>query len=99
MNKIYYTMRKIALPYQDKRGDTGHHAVTLSYAKKLAALEHGDEEIIIPAIILHDLGWSQVKKENWQAMFTGKLHRDQAFAVISQHQNESVRLAAGILNA
>jgi hypothetical protein len=98
MNKIFETIRQLGLPYQDKRGDTGHHAVTLKYAKQLVVLERGDEDIVIPAIILHDLGWSQVKPENWQAMFTGKLPREQAFTVIQQHQNESVRLAAGILN-
>jgi hypothetical protein len=98
MKKIFEQIKEIAAPYQDKRGDTGHAAITRQYAQKLVALEHGDIDIVIPAIILHDLGWSQVKPENWQSMFQGKTPRQQAFAVISQHQNESVRLAADILN-
>jgi hypothetical protein len=98
MKKIYRQLWETAFPYQDKRGDTGHAAITRQYAQKLVALEHGDEDIVIPAITLHDLGWSQVKPENWQPMFQGKIPREQAFAVISQHQNESVRLAAGILH-
>ena len=98
MKPIYETIRKLALPYQDKRDDAGHHAITLKYVRQLVKSEKGDEDIVIPAIILHDIGWSQVKPENWQAVFHGKSLREQAFNVISQHQNESVRLAADILN-
>jgi HD superfamily phosphodiesterase len=98
MKQIFQRFWEVAFPYQDKRGDIGHAKITRQYAQKLVAIESGDEEIVIPAITLHDLGWSQVKPENWQPMFQGKIPREQAFAVISQHQNESVRLAASILN-
>ncbi len=98
MKKIFETIRQLALPYQDKRNDTGHHAVTLAYAQKLLKLEGGDEDIVIPAMILHDIGWSQVLPKHWQAVFRGKVKKEQAFSVIIKHQNESVRLAADLLN-
>lgn len=98
MKKIFQRIRDLALPYQDKRNDKGHHAVTLSYAQKLVKLENGDENIVIPAIILHDVGWSQAKPEYVDAVFKGRSSREQAWAVVTQHQNESVRLAADMLN-
>lgn len=98
MKKIYETIRKLALPYQDKRGDKGHHAITLAYAQKLVAMERGDEDIVIPAITLHDIGWSQVLPEHWRPMFKGKTGREQAFAIVTKHQNESVRMAANLLH-
>lgn len=98
MKKIFETIRQLALPYQDKRNDAGHHAITLEYAQKLVELENGDEDIVIPAIILHDLGWSQVRPDYWQPVFKGKVEREQAWAVVTQHQNESVRLAADLLH-
>ncbi len=98
MKKIFETIRQLALPYQDKRNDPGHHAITLEYAQKLVDLENGDEDIVIPAIILHDVGWSQVRPDFWQPVFKGKVEREQAWAVVTQHQNESVRLAADILH-
>ncbi len=88
----------MALPYQDKRNDPGHHAITLAYVQELLKSENGDEDIVIPAIILHDVGWSQVRPDYVNDVFKGKSPREQAFAVITQHQNESVRLAAGMLH-
>ena len=98
MKKIFETIREMALPYQDKRNDAGHHAITLDYAQKLVELENGDEDIVIPAITLHDVGWSQVRPDFVDEVFKGKSPREQAWAVITQHQNESVRLAADMLN-
>lgn len=98
MKQIFETIRQLALPYQDSRNDAGHHAVTLAYVQQLLTMENGDEDIVIPAIILHDLGWSQVKPEHWQPVFRGKMERELAFGVITQHQNESVRLASYILH-
>ena len=98
MKKIYKRIRELAFPYQDKRNDKGHASITLKYALKLLALEGGDEDIVIPAIILHDTGWSQVRPDYVNAVFKGKTGFEQAFPVIIQHQNESVRLAADLLH-
>ena len=63
MKEIFEKIWELALPYQDKRDDSGHAATSLKYALQLVELENGDEDVIIPAIILHDVGWSQLVKE------------------------------------
>ncbi|MEW6102546.1 MAG: ATP-binding protein [bacterium] len=53
-------MKKIfekAKEYCRDNVDLVHLETSLEMAKKLIALEGGDEKIIIPAIILHDTGW------------------------------------------
>jgi hypothetical protein len=53
MKEIFEKIWETALPYQDQRNDDGHARTTLKYAKKLVKLEDGNEDIVIPAIILH----------------------------------------------
>ena len=60
MKEIFEKIWETALPYQDQRNDDGHARVTLKYAKELVKLEDGNEDIVIPAIILHDVGYSQI---------------------------------------
>jgi HD superfamily phosphodiesterase len=95
MKELFERLRDLAGPYQDKRDDVGHAAITLAYAEKLVELEQGDEDIVIPAIILHDIGWSQVPTRG--SLFDAHLTRPQEHDLRVAHQQESVRLAAGIL--
>lgn len=87
----------MALPYQDKRDDEGHTEVTLSYARKLVELEDGNEDIVIPAIILHDIGWSQLSRENRFLIFDDTAKPEEKLSVRLRHQNKSVEIAREIL--
>jgi HD superfamily phosphodiesterase len=98
MKEIYEKIWELALPYQDKRDDAGHAEVTLSYAKRLVELEGGDGDIIIPAIILHDIGYSQIPRERRMLIFDRNATMEKRDAVRYEHQEESVKLAKGILN-
>ena len=98
MKEIFHNIWELALPYQDKRDDNGHTQITLDYAIKLTDLEKGDEDIIIPAIILHDIGWSQLSRQSIAMLFDPNSKQEQLYKLRIQHQNESVRLATGILN-
>jgi len=98
MKDIHERIWGLAWPYQDKRDDKGHAEITLNYAKKLVALENGNEDIVIPAIILHDIGWSKLSGQAIAILFDEKSTKEEIFALRMQHQNESVRLASGILN-
>ena len=98
MKEIFHNIWELALPYQDKRDDNGHAQTTLDYAIKLTDLEKGDEDIIIPAIILHDIGWSQLSGQSIAILFDPGSTPEQLYELRIQHQNESVRLATGILN-
>ncbi len=87
-----------ALPYQDQRDDPGHAEVTLYYAQGLVATERGDPDIVIPAIMLHDIGYSQLPKERRLLVFDRAVPEAQRREVVLEHQNESVKLARDILD-
>jgi HD superfamily phosphodiesterase len=97
MKKPFNTIRDMALPYQDQRDDPGHAEVTLYYAQLLLRYEKGDRDIIIPAIILHDVGYSQIPKERRMKIFAREAKKIERLAVQYEHQIEGVLLARKIL--
>ena len=100
MKEIFNRIWELALPYQDKREDAGHAAVTLKFAQDLVELEKGDEDVIIPAIILHDVGWGQLDRDRRMLMFTHDIKdvkEEERHKILEEHQKESVKLAAEIL--
>lgn len=70
MKKIFHQIWDTALPFQDKRDDAGHAFITLEYAKQLVDLEQGNPDVILPAIILHDTGWSRLTQAEWRIVFS-----------------------------
>jgi hypothetical protein len=97
MNKIFNKIWQMALPYQDKRDDKGHAQITTSYAIRLLELESCYEDIIIPAIILHDIGWSKLSKSQRMLIFNQDSTETQKLEVRYKHQDTGVRLAKKIL--
>ena len=97
MKEIFNQIWERALPYQDKRDDTGHAEVSLKYARELVSLEDGNEDVIIPAIILHDIGYSQLEKERRLLVFDKDIKEEDRRIVQLEHQNESVKLGGDIL--
>lgn len=97
MKPIIDKIWQLALPYQDKRNDAGHAEITFRYARELVTLEEGNEDVILPAIILHDIGWSQLVKERRLLIFDKDAREEDRHSVQLEHQNESVKLAADIL--
>jgi len=97
MKEVFNRIWELALPYQDKRDDPGHAEITTRYARELVELENGDEDIIIPAIMMHDIGYSQLTKERRLKVFDKDLSKEERRKVQMEHQNESVKLARDIL--
>jgi HD superfamily phosphodiesterase len=97
MKDIFNQIWELALPYQDKRDDTGHAATSLKYARQLLELENGNVDVIIPAIILHDVGWSQLVKERRMLIFDKDASKEVKREVQLEHQNEGTKLADEIL--
>jgi HD superfamily phosphodiesterase len=97
MKEIFNKIWELALPYQDKRDDPGHAEVTLRYATELVAQEKGNEDVVIPAIILHDVGYSRLPKERRLAVFNAGARDEHRHAVVFEHQIESIKIAAKIL--
>ena len=98
MKEIFQRIWEIALPYQDKRDDEGHAAITLDYAKKLVEAENGDEDIVLPAIILHDVGWSKLPRARRLLIFDRAAKAEGRQSVRLEHQEEGVKLAREILS-
>ncbi len=63
MEGIYGKIYELAAPYLDTRSNELHTRIAYSFALKLLEVEGGDEEIVIPAVLLHDVGWKVVPEE------------------------------------
>lgn len=57
------------MPYQDKRDDKGHARTVVNFAIKLLKTEKADPEVVIPAAILHDIGWSMLSEKERFSIF------------------------------
>jgi len=76
MEKTFEIIWKLAIPYQDKRNDKGHAKTVLHFALKLLKIERADKNIAIPAAILHDIGWSQLSKEERFFIYKNKITKE-----------------------
>jgi len=97
MKKEFKKIWEIALPYQDKRNDEGHARIVTEYAIKLCGIKNVNDMIVVPAAILHDIGWSQLPKEDWMVIFEPNKTEEMEYAVRIKHQDEGVKLAKKIL--
>jgi len=97
MKELFNKIWELALPYQDKREDVGHAETSLKYACKLVTLENGNEDVVLPAIILHDVGWSQLPEERRLIIFDREAKEEDKREVQLEHQIEGVKLAIKIL--
>ncbi len=86
-----------ALEYQDKRIDTGHAEFVTYFALELLKYEPVNREIVVPAAILHDIGWSQMSLAEVNLFSDPNMKRYEP-ALRARHQEEGVRKADEILN-
>ncbi len=98
MKAIFEKIWELSLPYQDKRDDEGHTKITTDYALKLLETEKGDDNVVVPAIILHDIGWSQLNKDERMIALDHSATKDQKLEVRYKHQDAGVKLGKEILD-
>ena len=48
-----------------RKGDWEHTLRTIEYGRKLLSKEDGEEDIVIPALYLHDTGWSAIDYQDF----------------------------------
>src|SRR3989338_393790 len=96
LSPIEQKIWNIALPFQDKRGDTGHAENVAYFTLMLTDILKGKREITIPAVILHDTGWSQLK-ENELNQFYGSLGTELEQQLRYRHQEEGVKFSEKLL--
>ena len=94
MKPIFKEILHLAKPYLDTRRNDVHVEISTRFAYKLIAIEGGDENIVIPAVILHDVGWKRVPPELHLKAFGPKATMPEINRV---HELEGVKIAREIL--
>jgi len=94
MRDIDCRIAELAKPYLNTRKNDIHVEISYSFAVELLEYEPGDPEIVIPAILCHDVGWSEVPEVLHLKAFGPK---DFDPALQNIHEVEGVKLALGVL--
>ncbi|HAR94348.1 MAG TPA: phosphohydrolase [Deltaproteobacteria bacterium] len=86
-----------ARPYLSTRHNETHVTLSSMYARRLLKFyPDADEEIVLLAIILHDVGWKMVPEEKQLAAFGPKCKDEETRRL---HEVEGARIAEGILRS
>ena len=74
---LEHQLRNIVKPLLEKArpGDYRHTLRSVAYGKLLLIYEDGDPEIVLPALYLHDIGWSKVDFRDFIAAPTFAMKR------------------------
>lgn len=94
---IFKQIWSLAFSYQDKRGDDGHAEIVTKYAYKLSKINKTNDDVVIPAAILHDVGWSQLPKEERFLIYNKNNSPELRFKVRYKHQSGGVKLVKKLL--
>lgn len=97
MKQPFQKIWQLALPFQDQRDDLGHAQIVTNFAIKLCQIEKANDSIVIPAAILHDIGWSQLSPEERFLVFSPTNTPETEFSLRLKHQDLGVKLAEDIL--
>ena len=94
MKEIFRRLRQLAAPYLNTRRNDIHTDVSVRFAYKLMEKEGGEEDVVIPAVILHDVGWKMVPEAlHLKAYGPHAIYPD----VNRIHEVEGAKIAAEIL--
>jgi HD superfamily phosphodiesterase len=94
MKPIFKEIWRLAKPYLDTRKNDVHTQISIRFAYQLMQSEGGDENIVVPAVILHDVGWKIVPQELHLKAFGPKATSPEINRV---HEVEGVKIAGDIL--
>ena len=94
MKPIFKEILRLAKPYLNTRRNDVHVEISTRFACQLLAIEGGDENIVIPAVILHDVGWKKVPPKLHLKAFGPKATMPE---INRMHELEGVKIARGIL--
>lgn len=94
MNPLYQAIFRQARPYLLTRKNLLHTRIALKYGLKLLEKEGGDEEIVIPAILLHDVGWKAIPQSLHLKAFGPNASEP---GLMKIHEREGAKIARAIL--
>jgi hypothetical protein len=83
-----------ALPYLDTRQNEIHTRISICFAFHLLNAENGDLPVVVPAVILHDVGWKHVPVEMHLKAFGPKATEPGLNRI---HEVEGVKIARMLL--
>jgi HD superfamily phosphodiesterase len=97
LERKYEDIFERAAPYLDTRKNDVHTQIAYELARQLLAYyPDADEEIVLPAIILHDVGWKMVPEDKQLEAFGPNMKDKESRRV---HEVEGVRIAREILRS
>jgi HD superfamily phosphodiesterase len=94
MKAIYQKIFERAKPFLRTRKNVIHTRIALRYALKLLKMAKADDEIVVPAILLHDVGWKAVPEDLQLTAFGPNRSNPQAARL---HEVEGAKMARKIL--
>ncbi len=94
MEVSYPSIYSHAKPLLDTRDNETHTRIAYSFALKLLDAEGGDPDVVLPAVMLHDIGWKFVPEEEHLKAF-GPKGNDKVINRI--HEIEGAKEAGRIL--
>ena len=94
MEKRYPRIYELAKPFLETRDNEIHTRIAFSFALKLLAAEGGNEAVVLPAVMLHDVGWKSVPEDlQLKAFGPGRNDRE----INRVHEVEGAKKAREIL--
>lgn len=86
-----------AEPYLETRGDLLHTRIAHQYSLFLMEKEGGDKRIVEPAVILHDVGWSELKPQEINVAYGVRAAGENAARLNRIHEVKGAAIASRIL--
>jgi len=90
----YQKIFEKAKPFLHTRKNLIHTRIALQYALKLLKQEKGDPKVVIPAVLLHDVGWKAIPEKLHLTAFGPNPSNPKLARV---HELEGAKIAKGIL--
>ncbi|MCX5804902.1 MAG: HD domain-containing protein [Proteobacteria bacterium] len=93
LNRIESPILRLAKPYLQTRNNELHTRNAIEFAFRLLAIHQAERAVVIPAIILHDVGWCRVSEEIIGKVCRANPDKD----LLRIHEEESLKIAREIL--
>ena len=85
---------RLAKPFLTVRDNDVHTRVAIEFALRLLGIEKADRDIVVPAVILHDVGYDSLPEELMLRAYGPRKEQH----ITRMHEQEGARIAAAILN-
>lgn len=93
LNRVESRIFRLAKPYLQARDNEVHTRNVVEFAFRLLDFHEADRAVVIPAAILHDVGWSTVSED----IIKRACRPRPDLPLVRIHEEQSVRIASEIL--